>query len=161
MSGGDLEQLEPWRAAPEQRVDPREQLLVDERPCQAVVRARERAYAGCGVHAAEHDHRAVGDDSTIERLGVAEDEHVGIRRAWELLRAFVGDDVEPVVAKLALEEAANGRFRLGEEERLHVTEARRDDPVPPDVLSCESVTNGLQPAGADHAPEEPDPEHGR
>ena len=125
---GHLEQLEPRRAAPEESMDPREQLLVDERPGQAVVGAGERAHAGCGIRTAEHDHRAIGDDRAIERLGVAEHEQVGIRRARQLVGALAGDDVEPVVAKLALEETANGRFGLGEEERLHVTEATRDDP---------------------------------
>ena len=98
-------------------MDAREQLLVDERPRQAVVGARQRAHAGRRIGAAEHDHRAVGDDAAVERLRVAEDEDVGIRRARQLLGPLARDDVEAVVAQLALEEAADGRFRLGEEQR--------------------------------------------
>ena len=51
------------------------------------------------------------------------------------LGTLARDDVEAVVAQLALEEAAYGRFRLGEEERGHGIEARCDDSIPPDVLS--------------------------
>ena len=160
-SGPTSDELDPRRAAPQERVDPREQLLVDERPREAVVGAGERAHPGRRIRAAEHDHRAVGHDAAVERLGVPEHEDVGIRRARQLLGALAGDDVEAVVAQLALEEAADGGFRLGEEQRGHATEARRRTGAPPDVLSRKSVTNGLQPAGADDAPEQPDPEHRR
>ena len=118
-SGADLEELDSRRAASQERVDAREQLLVDERARQAVVGAGERAHAGCRIRAAEHDHRAVGHDAPVERIGVSEHEHVGIRRARQLLGALAGDHVEAVVAQLPLEEPANGGLRLGEEQRSH------------------------------------------
>src|SRR6185437_5868814 len=90
---------------------------------------------------------------------------VGVGGAGQLLRALARDDVEAVVAQLPLEEASDSRFRLGEEERGHGSEARRSAGTPPDVLCGESVTMradaALQPAGADDAPEQPDPEQPR
>jgi hypothetical protein len=115
----DLEQLDARRASPQQRVDACEQLLVDERTRQAIVGAGERADARSRIRAAEHDHRAIRNDAAVEGIGIAEHEHVGIGRARQLLGSFAGDDVEAVVPELALEEAPNGRFRLGEEKRGH------------------------------------------
>src|SRR4051812_31751075 len=102
-------------------MDPRQQLLVDEGPRQAIVRPGKRAHPGRRIRAAEHDHRAVGHDTAVERLRVPEHEYVGIRRAGQLLGALTRDDVEAVVAELALEEAADCRFGLGEEQRGHGT----------------------------------------
>jgi hypothetical protein len=79
-------------------VDPREQLLVDERPWQTVVGAGERADAGGRIRAAEDDHGAVGNDAAIERLRVPQHEDVGIRRARKLLGALIRDHIESVVA---------------------------------------------------------------
>ena len=121
-------------------MDPRQQLLVDEGPRETIVRPGERAHPGRRIRAAEHDHRAVRHDAAVERRRVPEHEDVGIRRAGQLLGALAGDNVEAVVAQLALEEAADGRFRLGEEERGHGTEARRRTSAPPDVLSRKIVT---------------------
>ena len=137
----DLDELDSRWAAPQERVDARKQLLVDERARQAVVGAGERADAGRGISAAQHDHRAVGHDAAVERVGVTENEDVGIRRARQLLGPLAGDDVETVVAQLPLEESANSRLRLGEKEcgqspRLGAHQA------PPDVLSRERVTCG-------------------
>src|SRR5207253_6137833 len=130
-----LRELETRRAAPQERVDPREQLLVDERTRKTVVGAGERAHTGRRIRAAQDDHRAVEHDAAVERLGVPEHEDVGVRRAWQLLGTRARDDVEAVVAELTLEEAANGWFRLGEKERSQIREGRCRDPVPPDVLS--------------------------
>ena len=89
-------------------MDPRNELFVDERARQAVVGAGERPYAGRRIGAAEHDHGTVGNDAAVERLCVPEQQDVGIGRARQLLGPFARDDVEAVVAQLALEEAANG-----------------------------------------------------
>jgi hypothetical protein len=115
----DLRELDARRAAPQERVDPRQQLLVDERTRKTVVGAGQRAHAGRRIRAAQHDHGTVGHDASVERIGVPEHEDVRIRGARQLLRALARDDVEAVVAQLALEEAAYGRFRLGEEKRGH------------------------------------------
>jgi hypothetical protein len=106
-------------------VDPREQLLVDERPRQAVVGAGERAHPRGGIRAAEDDDRAVGHEPAVERVGVAEDEHVRVGCPRQLLRPLVCENVEAVVAKLALEEAAHGRLGLGKKECSHDPESRR------------------------------------
>ena len=153
----DLRELHPRRAPAQERVDAREQLLVDERPREAVVSPGERAHPGRRIRAAEHDHGTVGHDAAIERLGIPEHENVGIRRARQLLGALAGDDVKAVVAELALQEASDGGFRLGEEQRGHATEARCASCIPLDVLWRKSVTLQLQATASDHAPEEPDP----
>ena len=116
-------------------MDARQQLLVDERAREAIVGAGQRPNAGGRIRAPEHDHGTVGHDATVERIGVPEHEQVGIRGARQLLGTLARDDLEAVVPELALEEAANGGFRLGKEERGHETEARCSEPPPPDVLS--------------------------
>ena len=135
----DLRELDARRAAPQERVDPREQLLVDERARQTVVGTCERPYAGRGVGATEHDHRAVGHDAAVERAGVPEQEDIGIGRARQLLGALARHHVEAVVAQLTLEEAADGGLGLGDEERGHAAESRRGDGRAPDVLLREKA----------------------
>ena len=115
-------------------MDAGEQLLVDERTRQAVVGARKRPHSRRGIGTAEHDDGAVGHDASVQRPGVPEQEHVWVRGERQLLRALAGDHVEAVVAQLALEKAANGRFRLGKKERGHDSEARRGTSAAPDVL---------------------------
>ena len=112
----DVEPFDTWRAAPQQRVDAREQLLVDERPREAVVRVLERPDARRRIRAAEDDDRTVGDEAAGERVGIAEEQHVGIGGARQLLGALIREDVEAVVAKLPLEEAAHRRLRFCENE---------------------------------------------
>ncbi len=115
----DLEPLDARRAAPQQRVDAREELLVDERPREAVVGVLERAHASRWIGSTEHDHRAVGDEAAVERFGVAEEQDVGVGGARQLLGALVREHVEAVVPQLPLEEPAHGRLRFCENECRH------------------------------------------
>ena len=115
----DLDELDTRRATPQERVDPSQQLLVDEGARETVVGPGKRAHAGRRIRAAEHDHRAVRYHAAIERLGVPEEQDVGIRRTRQLLGTLAGDDVEAVVCQLALEEPAHGRLRLGKEKSGH------------------------------------------
>ena len=58
----------------------------------------ERAHARRRIGAAEHDHGAVGDEAAVERVGVAEEEDVGVGGARQVLGALVREHVEAVVA---------------------------------------------------------------
>jgi hypothetical protein len=106
-------------------MDAREQLLVDERAREAVVRPGERAHARGGIGAAEDDDGAVRHETAVERVGVAEQQDVRVGRPGDLLGPLVGEHVEAVVAELALEEAAHGRLGLGKKKCSHAAEATR------------------------------------
>ena len=100
-------------------MDSRDELLVQERPREVVVAAGERADADGRIGVAEHDHRAVRHDATLERGRIAEQEQVGLGRARQLLGSRERQHVEPVAHELALEKPANGRLGLGEEQGCH------------------------------------------
>jgi hypothetical protein len=71
------------------------------------------------------------------------------------LRPFV-DDLEAVVPQMTFEEGAGVELRFGEQQRCRHANERTGSVRPRlDVLSHRNVTNALQAAGADNAPEEP------
>jgi hypothetical protein len=86
-------------------VDPGQQLLVDERPRETVVCARKGPHPRGGIRSAENDHRAVRHEAAIERVGVSEQQDVRVESPGQLLDPLVGENVEAVVAELALEES--------------------------------------------------------
>ena len=157
----EIELLLPRRPAPQQRTDPRDELLVRERLRQIVVAPLERAHAQRRVGVAEHDHGTVRHAAALERRRVAEHEDVGLRRARQVVGAAEREDVEAVARELTLEEAAHGRFRLGEEKRSHSGDRSRGFSPAPDVLPRGSATTRLQPAGTNDGHEQPGAEDRR
>jgi hypothetical protein len=111
----------------------------------------ERAHAHRRVRAAKDDHGAVADAAPVERVGVAEHEHVRLGSARQLPGIFEREPVEAVARQLLLEESANGRFRLGEEECGHGRDGSRAFSRPPDVLCRKSVTSRLHASYSDNA----------
>src|ERR671934_46050 len=155
---GTLMNRSPSRPA-KHGADAGEQLLVGERTHEEVVApALERTHAidGIRLRLSEDDHRhvAVARTAFVQRGGVAEQDEIGPRLAV--------DDLEAVAAQVALEEAARAGLRFGEQERVrHADERSGTRCGGLDVLSRKSVTNDLQSAAPDDAPEQPHPEQSR
>ena len=120
----EVEQLAPRRAAPQQRVDARDELLVDERPREVVVAARERAHLRLRVGAAEHDDRAVVDAAAVERIGIAEHETSG-RPSAAAPRCSEREHVEAVAAGAAARGSRASLLRFCEQQCRHDAEHMR------------------------------------
>src|SRR5919204_1031200 len=135
--------------------DPGEQLLVLERPSQEVVAAafeRPDAVDRIRVRIAEDDDRDVAEPTAafVERRRSAEQDEIG--------PGVVVDETEAVTRQVPDER----RLGLEDEECIrHRIDASSVLRTRLDVLSLEIVTNDLQPAGADYAPKEPDPQDPR
>src|SRR5262245_14062968 len=137
--------------------DPRDQLVVVERPVEVVVApAVEGPHPvdGIGLLRAEQDHWHLSvalaqPAAELEALGVADQHEVGAHTLEELERFPVLDayDLEPVLRQMSLEEAPRGLLGLCEQDGTrHATDASREVREPPGVHSAESVSKLRQPA---------------
>ena len=136
----EIDELAARRATAQDRVDPRDELLVDERAGQVVVAALECADLRIWVGPSEHDHGAIRDTAAVELVRIAEHEDVGLRRPREIACAREGQHVEAVARELALEEAAHRRFGFREQQCCHARDASHARERAPDVLSRDCVT---------------------
>jgi hypothetical protein len=136
------------RSASEHGPDPREQLVVVERPRHVVVAAAiegANTVDRVGLGAAEHDHGHLtvprppwlALPKAAAQLGRGEDER-GLQTLQELERFALGlgaEHVEAVVCEVALEEFPGRRLRLGEQHGcVHGGETSVNVAGRPDVL---------------------------
>ena len=137
------------RRPAQDRPDPREQLLVDDRPRQEVVRAAlegSDSIDGVGSRRADHDHGDVAIPRAARltlaqpraEVELGQHDEVGTRALGKLERLAVEaglEDVEAVARELPLEIAARVGLRLGEEQGgIHPAKLASRSRGPPDVL---------------------------
>ena len=140
------------------RADAREQLLVDERPHEVVVGALERANARPSSAPPSTITGQSGTRMRSSASGVAEARaRPAARRAAARRGCRNARTSKPSLRSCRSRKPrmdGSGSARASAVMRATRTRAR----AAPDVLSRESVTSRLQPAGADDAPEQPDAE---